>query len=135
MGVKKPTAKQVSEAVIRIRRRKLPDPQLIGNAGSFFKNPVIGSAKASLLAKDFKGLPVYPGDRNRSKLSAAWMIESCGWKGRSLGRAAVSSRHALVLVNKDNASGSELLALADAIRHSVLNRFGIELLPEPRIIY
>ncbi len=134
MGVNKPGAKQVSEAVIRIRRRKLPDPQVIGNAGSFFKNPVVSRTTANLLKKDFAGLPVYPIDEYETKLSAAWLIERCGWKGRCLGRAAVSDQHALVLVNRDNATGSELLALAEAIRGSVQNRFGIELLPEPRIV-
>jgi UDP-N-acetylmuramate dehydrogenase len=133
-GIKTPTAKQVSEAVIRIRLRKLPDPRVIGNAGSFFTNPVVERGVADLLLKDFTGLPVYPIDDNESKLSAAWLIERCGWKGHTLGRAAVSDQHALVLVNQENASGSELLALADAISESVLNRFGIELQAELRIV-
>lgn len=133
MGIKTPTARQVSEAVIRIRQRKLPDPQITGNAGSFFKNPVVSLLEAKALEKEFSGLPVYPAG-DRAKLSAAWLIEQCGWKGRSLGGAAVSAQHALVLVNKDNASGNEILALADAIRVSVQNRFDIELQPEPLII-
>ena len=134
MGVDVPDAKQVSEAVIRIRQRKLPDPLITGNAGSFFKNPVVNHATADLLEKDFPGLPVFPMDNKLAKLSAAWMIEQCGWKGRSMGRAAVSDQHALVLVNKDNATGVELLTLADAIRKSVKNRFAVELQPEPLII-
>lgn len=134
MGVKAPTAKQVSDAVIRIRQRKLPDPRIIGNAGSFFKNPVVSRAKANLLGKDFANLPVYPAGDQEAKLSAAWLIEKSGWKGRSLGRAAVSDQHALVLINKDNATGDEILALADAIRESVYKRFDIELQVEPRII-
>jgi len=134
MGINTPTAKQVSEAVIRIRQRRLPDPQVVGNAGSFFKNPVVSQATANLLGKDFADLPVFPVDNDKAKLSAAWLIERCGWKGRSMGQAAVSDQHALVLINKENATGLELLMLADAIRESVQNRFGIELQTEPRIV-
>jgi UDP-N-acetylmuramate dehydrogenase len=134
MGIKQATAKQVSDAVIRIRRRKLPDPEIISNAGSFFKNPVVDSAVAHLLAKEFDGLPVYAMDQNEAKLSAAWMIENCGWKGHRQGDAGVSDRHALVLVNHGNASGVQLLELANAIGESVKKRFGVELIPEPRII-
>jgi UDP-N-acetylmuramate dehydrogenase len=133
-GVKTPTAKNVSDAVIRIRQSKLPNPETIGNAGSFFKNPVVSRSTAELLAKDFDGLPVYPLNHNEAKLSAAWLIERCGWKGRSLGRAATSDQHALVLINKGDASGSDILALADAIRESVLNQFEVELQPEPLIV-
>ena len=133
MGIDMPNAKQVSEAVIRIRQRKLPDPKVVGNAGSFFKNPVVSQATADLLAKEFTDLPVYTAG-NGSKLSAAWMIEHCGWKGHSMGRAAVSDQHALVLINKGNATGEEILMLADAIKASVQDRFGIELQPEPLII-
>ena len=133
MGINVPTAKQISEAVIRIRQRKLPDPKAVGSAGSFFKNPVVNRATANLLAKEFAGLPVYAAG-NESKLSAAWMIEQCGWKGRSMGRAAVSEQHALVLINKGNATGGEILNLADAIQASIQDRFGIELQPEPLII-
>lgn len=134
MGVTTPTAKHVSQAVIRIRRRKLPDPGLIGNAGSFFKNPVINRAKALNLGEEFPAIPTYSVSDIQSKVSAAWLIEQCGWKGRSMGGAAVSDQHALVLINKDNATGGEILALATAVRESVLDRFGIELQPEPRII-
>ena len=133
MGINAPTAKQVSEAVIRIRQRKLPDPAIVGNAGSFFKNPVVNQETAGLLAKEFAGLPVYSAG-NDSKLSAAWMIEQCGWKGRSMGRAAVSEQHALVLINTGNATGGEILNLAEAIQVSVQERFGTKLQPEPLII-
>jgi UDP-N-acetylmuramate dehydrogenase len=133
MGIDTPTASQVSDAVIRIRQRRLPDPRVHGNAGSFFKNPLVSRLTADLLLRDFKDLPVYS-DGGQAKLSAAWMIEKCGWKGRSLGRAAVSGQHALVLINRDNASGADILALADAIRESVRDRFNIELQPEPLII-
>ena len=134
MEVNSPTAKQVSDAVIRIRQRKLPDPGLIGNAGSFFKNPVIDQATAELLKKDFAELPIYPAGNDKRKISAAWMIEHCGWKGRSIGPAAVSDQHALVLINKGNASGGEILILANAIGESVQDRFGVKLQAEPRII-
>jgi len=133
MGINTPTARQVSAAVMRIRQRKLPDPKIVGNAGSFFKNPVLSRTTADLLQKEFKGLPVYFTD-TEAKLSAAWLIEQCGWKGRSMGGAAVSEQHALVLINKGHATGAEILELADAIQGSVKDRFGIELQPEPLII-
>lgn len=133
MGIDIPSAKQVSEAVIRIRQRKLPDPNVFGNSGSFFKNPVVSRTTADLLKKDHTGLPVYSAG-NEAKLSAAWLIEQCDWKGRSMGDAAVSEQHALVLINKGNATGGEILELADAIRESVLQRFNIQLQPEPLII-
>ena len=133
MGIATPNPRQVSDAVIRIRQRKLPDPAVTGNAGSFFKNPVVSRSTAERLSGDFPGLPVYPSGED-VKLAAAWMIENCGWKGRSMGRAAVSEKHALVLINKGAASGAEILALADAIRESVLDRFEIELQPEPLIV-
>ena len=134
MGIELATAKQVSDAVIRIRQRKLPDPEITGNAGSFFKNPVVGSAVANLLKKDFSELPVYAAENGKAKLSAAWMIDHCGWKGHREGDAGVSEQHALVLVNHGNASGRQLLDLANAIGESVKSRFGIDLKPEPRII-
>jgi UDP-N-acetylmuramate dehydrogenase len=134
MGIEQATAKQVSDAVIRIRQRKLPDPEVTGNAGSFFQNPVVDRSVADLLAKDFDGLPVYRMDDGKAKLSAAWMIDHCGWKGHREGDAGVSDRHALVLVNHGSASGRHLLELANAIGDSVKSCFGIELKPEPRII-
>lgn len=132
--IQTPTAKQVSEAVIRLRQRKLPDPAVIGNAGSFFKNPVIDQAMADSLKPDLPDLPLHPAGDGSVKLSAAWLIEHCGWKGRTLGGAAVSEQHALVLVNRDNATGLELLELATAIKQSVQHRFGVVLETEPRIV-
>lgn len=132
MGLKTPTAKQVSDAVIRIRQRKLPDPNIIGNSGSFFKNPLVNHAIAEQLKKEFAGMPVFPAGTG-TKLSAAWLIEKCGWKGRSMGGAAVSEQHALVLINRNQATGAEILQLADAIGESVRERFGIVLEPEPLI--
>lgn len=133
LGIDSPTARQLSDAVTRIRQRKLPDPKTSGNAGSFFKNPMVSRTTADLLTSKFPGLPVYPSD-NEAKLSAGWLIEQCGWKGRSMGGVGVSEQHALVLINKGNATGQEILVLANAIQASVRDRFGIELEPEPLII-
>lgn len=132
--VTQPTARQVSDAVIRIRQRRLPDPAIIGNAGSFFKNPLVGRQTADRLATEFGDLPIYKQDDGSAKLSAAWMIDECGWKGHREGDAGVSDQHALVLVNYGSASGRHMLDLANAIADSVRDRFGVELTPEPRII-
>ena len=104
------------------------------NVGSFFKNPIIDQHIAETLKIDFPELPVFQSSGNTAKLSAAWMIDQCGWKGHREGDAGVSNQHALVLVNYGNASGRHLLELAKAITESVEQRFGIELKPEPRII-
>ena len=135
MGIDHPTAKQVSTAVIRIRQRKLPDPRIIGNAGSFFKNPIVSRESALELQKHFADLPMFFGADEMVKLSAAWMIEQCGWKGQRKGDAGVSEQHALVLVNHGNASGQQLYELACAITDSVSQRFDIDLKPEPKIIH
>jgi len=134
MGIIEPTAKQVSDAVVRLRLRKLPDPAVTGNAGSFFKNPLVTDELANTLVREYADMPLYPAADGMYKLSAAWLIEQCGWKGRSLGDAAVSAKHALVLVNRGNASGAELLELATAITDSVSEVFTIDLVPEPRIV-
>ncbi|ODS97405.1 MAG: UDP-N-acetylenolpyruvoylglucosamine reductase [Lautropia sp. SCN 69-89] len=134
-GVTSPGAREVADAVCAIRRRKLPDPAEIGNAGSFFKNPVVDRARAERLAEAHPGLPLYPGGSPATaKLSAAWMIDRCGWKGHRDGDAGVHDRHALVLVNHGHASGAQILALATRIRESVRQRFGIELEPEPSVV-
>ncbi len=134
-GVASPGAHEVAEAVCAIRRRKLPDPAGIGNAGSFFKNPIVERARAERLAEAHPGLPLYPGGSPATaKLSAAWMIERCGWKGYRDGDAGVHERHALVLVNHGHANGAQILALAARIRESVRRRFGIELEPEPVVV-
>ncbi|WP_250062433.1 UDP-N-acetylmuramate dehydrogenase [Stenotrophomonas mori] len=135
MGVELPVAADVANAVIAIRRRKLPDPERLGNAGSFFKNPMLPCEQAELLQHRYPELPVFDGDsEGRRKLSAAWMIQACGWKGRREGDAGVSPEHALVLVNHGNASGAELLAFARRISASVLETFGVPIEPEPRLI-
>ena len=129
-----PTPQQVANAVRRLRRRKLPDPAVIGNAGSFFKNPVVEAALAARIRAEHPQAPVYPAGEGCSKLSAAWLIESCGWRGHRDGDAGISAQHALVLVNHGNASGAELLALARRVADSVEQRLGVRLEPEPRIV-
>ncbi|MET0655962.1 MAG: UDP-N-acetylmuramate dehydrogenase [Pseudoxanthomonas sp.] len=135
MDVAAPTFADVAEAVIRIRTRKLPDPAVIGNAGSFFKNPIVPAALAEELQQRHLGLPVFRGDAgDNRKISAAWMIEQAGWKGYREGDAGVAATHALVLVNHGDASGAQLLALARRIAGSVRERFGVGIEPEPKII-
>ena len=137
MGVDAGAARpsQVAEAVCRIRRRKLPDPAVIGNAGSFFKNPMVPVAQAEALQGEHPALPVFRGnDAGVRKLSAAWLIDACGWKGHREGDAGVAASHALVLVNHGGASGAQLLDLARRISASVEQRFGVAIEPEPRIV-
>ena len=130
-----PRASQVAEAVIRIRQRKLPDPVLLGNAGSFFKNPIVPAAIAEALQSAHPAMPLFRGSSDDTrKLSAAWLIDLCGWKGHRDGDAGVSAEHALVLVNHGHATGLQLLELARRIAASVQARFGIDIEPEPRII-
>jgi len=129
-----PTPQQVAAAVRRLRRRKLPDPAVIGNAGSFFKNPVVDAALAARIRAAHPQAPVHTAGEGCSKLSAAWLIEGCGWRGHRDGDAGISAQHALVLVNHGDASGAELLALARRVADSVEQRFGVRLEPEPRIV-
>jgi len=133
MGIDQPEAKQVSDTVIRIRQQKLPDPAVTGNAGSFFKNPVVSMDEAEMLRGRFPGLPTWPAGTDRAKLSAAWMIDHCGWKGFQENGAAVSSQHALVLVNQGQASGRQILELSQKIADSVAQEFDVTLEPEPKI--
>jgi UDP-N-acetylmuramate dehydrogenase len=126
-----PSAQAIFDAVVNVRRAKLPDPLALGNAGSFFKNPVVDATQfAALLARE-PALVSYPQPDGRVKLAAGWLIDRCGWKGRALGAAAVHDRQALVLVNRGGATGAEVLALAAAIQRDVAARFGVELEPEP----
>ncbi len=135
MGVEQPRASQVAEAISRIRTRKLPNPALLGNAGSFFKNPIVPAAQADALKAEHPGLPVYPGGADDlRKVSAAWLIEQAGWKGFREGDAGIAAQHALVLVNHGKATGAELLALAHRVADSVQERYGVALEPEPRLI-
>lgn len=128
------TPRQVSDAVIRIRQRKLPDPDRMGNAGSFFKNPVVGTEVSEALTQQNPGLPSWPAGEFSTKLSAAWMIERCGLKGFRKDGAMVSEQHALVLVNTGEATGRAVWRLAQHVRAEVERNFGIALEPEPRIV-
>jgi UDP-N-acetylmuramate dehydrogenase len=135
MGVSAPRAAHVAEAIARLRTRKLPNPMLLGNAGSFFKNPLLPRAQVDTLAAQFPGLPVFPAAQpDEAKISAAWLIEQCGLKGHRVGDAGVSAQHSLVLVNHANASGREILELAQHVADTVFARFAVALEPEPRIV-
>lgn len=133
-GVVQPNARDVADAVIAIRQRKLPDPRLIGNAGSFFKNPVVDVEQADALTREHPALPTFDAGAGRRKLSAAWLIDSLGFKGVREGDAGVAPSHALVLVNHGHATGRQLLQLAERIARSVHSRYGVGLEPEPRLI-
>jgi len=134
MGVKDPTPVNVATAVENLRRSKLPDPAITGNAGSFFKNPVLPKERAADLLLAFPKLPTYHSSEGNTKISAAWLIETCGFKGVRDGDAGVSEKHSLVLVNYGHATGAEVWALATRIRDAVAARFGIVLEPEPIIL-
>ena len=130
-GVEHPTARQVSEAVIAIRQRKLPDPAVIGNAGSFFKNPVVSAEHCARLVAAYPNLVHHTQSDGSEKLAAGWLIDQCGWKGKSLGNAGVYPKQALVLVNNGGATGAEVMALAQAIQADVDAKYGVRLEPEP----
>lgn len=125
------TAQQISNAIIAIRTRKLPDPAVIGNAGSFFKNPVVTTAQRDALLARYPKLVSYAQPDGSVKLAAGWLIDQCGWKGKSAGAAGVYENQALVLVNHGGASGSEIAQLAAAIQDDVAQRFDVRLEPEP----
>ena len=134
MGVDKPAPFHVAEAVVHLRTRKLPDPAVIGNAGSFFKNPIVDATLAAALQREHPGLPAWPQSDGRCKVSAAWMIEAAGFKGMREGDAGISNRHALVLVNHGQASGPQLWAVAQQVMAGVHGKFGVQLEPEPVVI-
>lgn len=120
----------IRRVIIDIRTAKLPDPKKLGNAGSFFMNPIIPRKQFDALLCKFPTLPHYDLDESHVKIPAAWLIEECGWKGKALGRAGVYDKQALVLVNLGGATGKEILDLAEAIRVSVADRFQIDIQPE-----
>jgi UDP-N-acetylmuramate dehydrogenase len=124
----------IRQAVINIRRRKLPDPKIFGNAGSFFKNPVVSTPEADKIIMKYPHIPHYQDDSGGIKLAAGWLIEQCGWKGKRIGDAGVHDKQALVLVNYGNATGKELLALSDQVKKSVFEKFGITLEWEVELI-
>lgn len=129
-----PSVQNISKAVINIRRSKLPDPKEIGNAGSFFKNPVISNQKAEELKGIYADIPLYPAGEGKMKVAAGWMIEKAGWKGKRINGYGVHEKQALVLVNYKGAKGSEVNQLAEDIRESILDNFGIELEKEVNIL-
>jgi UDP-N-acetylmuramate dehydrogenase len=129
-----PDARTVFDWVCAIRRAKLPDPLQIGNAGSFFKNPVVSEEQCRDIIGRDPEIVHYPLPDGRVKLAAGWLIDACGWKGKTVGRAGVYEKQALVLVNRGGATGAEVVTLARAIQESVYGRFGIRLEPEPIIV-
>ena len=129
-----PTLPIVRKVIIEIRESKLPDPKVMGNAGSFFMNPIVAKEKLEALQRDYPLIPYYELPDGRVKIPAGWMIDQCGWKGKSLGPAAVHDKQALVLVNRGGAKGSDIVALSDAVRASVRDKFGIDIHPEVNVI-
>ncbi len=134
LGDGEPTASRIAEAVARLRTRKLPSPAVIGNAGSFFKNPVVAADLAGALGDAHAGMPAWPSADGMVKLSAAWLIEQAGLKGYRDGAAGISAQHALVLVNHGGATGAALLGVAKHVARTVKDRFGVVLEAEPRIV-
>ena len=130
-GGRAPTAQDVAQAVCAIRRSKLPDPAVLGNVGSFYKNPLVDAAHAQTLLAQYPQMPHYPQPDGRVKLAAGWLIDQCGLKGKTIGGAAVHDKQALVLVNKNRATAADVRALSDEICRIVAQRFAVDLQPEP----
>ena len=133
-GIAAPTAQQLRQTIIDIRNAKLPDPKVQGNAGSFFMNPVVSREKYEELLAVYPQMPHYTVDAEHEKIPAGWMIDQCGWKGKSLGPAGVHDKQALVLVNRGGATGQEIVDLCNAIRANVKEKFGIDIHPEVNIV-
>lgn len=133
-GIANPSAQEIADAVIAIRTRKLPDPAKVGNAGSFFKNPVVSAEQRNSLLAQYPALVSYPQADGRYKLAAGWLIDQCGWKGRSMGAAGVHENQALVLVNRGGANGADVLRLSNKIREEVQAKYGVMLEAEPVIV-
>ena len=127
------TISDIRDIIIKIRKCKLPDHALIGNAGSFFKNPIISSDVIKTLKKEYNSLPTFDVSDNKVKIAAGWLIEQCGWKGKKIGNVGVYINQSLVIVNYGNAKGSEILALSKEIQKSIYNKFGINLETEVNI--
>ena len=126
-GIKKPTARQVVDTVKQVRDSKLPNPNQTGSAGSFFKNPIVGVDVYERLKSSYPNIVAFAVDESRYKLAAGWLIEQCGWKGRTLGRAGVYEKQALVLVNRGGCTGEDVRSLSEAIISDVETRFGVTL--------
>ena len=133
-GISHPTVKSISDAVIQIRRSKLPDPQVVGNAGSFFKNPTIDNKLYEFIKKDYPSFPSYPSANGLVKIPAGWLIEQCGWKGKTFDQIGVHKNQALVLVNYGGGEGKRIWQLALDIKASVQQKFNITLQPEVNVI-
>jgi UDP-N-acetylmuramate dehydrogenase len=133
-GIAEPSARQIYEWVCAIRGAKLPDPRVVGNAGSFFKNPTVTPEQCQDIIGREPNIVHYPMPDGTIKLAAGWLIDACGWKGKSVGQAGVYEKQALVLVNRGGATGGEVVTLARAIQTSVYERFGIRLEPEPVVV-
>ena len=133
-SITEPTPEQLRQLIIDIRSAKLPDPKVQGNAGSFFMNPIVSRAKYEKLAAKYDLMPHYYIDKEHEKIPAGWLIDQCGWKGKSLGRAGVHDKQALVLVNRGGATGEEIVALCRQIQRDVKEKFDIEIFPEVNII-
>lgn len=132
-GISQPTASELRQTIIEIRKAKLPDYKVEGNAGSFFVNPIVDVEKFNSLKTEYPTLPHYVIDAEHIKIPAGWMIEQCGWKGKTLGAAGVYAKQALVLVNKGGATGKDILNLCNAVRADVYSKFGIDIHPEVNI--
>jgi UDP-N-acetylmuramate dehydrogenase len=130
-SIKELKAEHVFEQVCSVRRFKLPDPAEVGNAGSFFKNPIVDEKQHNELKALYANMPSYAHAHGTYKLAAAWLIDQCGWKGRDLGKAGVHHRQALVLVNRDGAVAEDIKSLAETIKQDVYNKFKVRLEPEP----
>lgn len=133
-GIADPTIRDISDIVIDIRNSKLPNPDTLGNAGSFFKNPVVNETVYEHIKERYPEVPGYTMNENKVKIPAGWLIEETGWKGKVVGKAGTYKQQALVIVNHGNATGQEILTLANEIQASVEDEFGIELVPEVNII-
>jgi UDP-N-acetylmuramate dehydrogenase len=129
-----PSAKQIFDAVCAIRSNKLPDPKVIGNAGSFFQNPIVSTEYCEQLSKQFPNLVSYPDSNGKRKLAAGWLIDQCGFKGKRIGPVGVYEKQALVLVNHGGGTSTDVLNLAKSIQEEVLGKFGVELEIEPNIL-
>jgi len=132
-GIEELSIKAICDTVIQIRQSKLPDPKVIGNAGSFFKNPVVKNEVVSNIKKEFPEMPSYPANK-KTKIPAGWLIDQCGFKGKVVGETGTFKNQALVLVNHGNAKGEEILSFSKEIRATVLDRFGIELEREVNVV-
>jgi UDP-N-acetylmuramate dehydrogenase len=130
-----PSLRNIRTAIVEIRQAKLPDHKKVGNAGSFFKNPVVEASVAERIKAEWPDAPTYPAaEEGKVKLAAGWLIDKCGWKGGSLGRAGVHDRQALVLINLGGATAQEVITLADTIRRDVAAKFGVDISPEVNIV-